>query len=204
MTQQDYTALVFVVDRSGSMQGIAKDMEGGINTLIQEQKKLPGTITVDYVRFDNVVEHVHEFAHPDNVHISIQPRNSTALYDAVGQTIDRFGANLRMLPETVRPSKVVFVIVTDGWENASKFHTAEGVKAKVQHQTDVYGWDFVYLGANQDAILVGEGLGISTGSSLTYNVANVGAMTQTMNSYVTGTRSLGSHSFSAADRQNNA
>lgn len=205
LTQQDYTALVFIVDRSGSMAGIARDMEGGISALIESQKALPGKLTVDYVRFDSYVEHVYEFANPDTVanYIKIEPRGSTALNDAVGHTIDRFGARLAQLPENLRPGKVIVAIVTDGWENASRLFTAEQVKVKVQHQTDVYGWDFLYLGANQDAVFVAEGLGISAGSALTYNTANVGAMAQTMDSYVTGTRSMGSYTFSAADRAAN-
>lgn len=204
MTKQDYTALVFVVDRSGSMWGIAEDMEGGISELLKKQRELPGKLTVDYVRFDTVVEQVYHLADPADVEIEISPRGSTALNDAVGQTIRSFGQVLAAMPEDERPSKVIFAIVTDGYENASREYTREAVKAMVKHQTDVYNWDFIYIGANQDAVEVGRTLGVKGGSALTFNPANVVAMTATMDSYVGATRSMGSYNFTDDDRLKNA
>lgn len=200
MTQQDYTALVFVVDRSGSMQSIAKDMEGGISALLESQKAVPGKLTVDYVRFDSIVEHVHEAADPADVVVEISPRGSTALYDAVGQTINRLGARFAALPEDERPGQVIFAIVTDGYENASREFSGAKIQEMVKHQTDEYGWNFMYLGANQDAVLTAQTLGIAAGGALTYNTANVRSMTQTMDSYVTQTRSGIAYNFTEADR----
>lgn len=200
LTKQDYTALVFVVDRSGSMWGIAEDMEGGISALLESQQELPGTLTVDFVRFDNVVETVYSFADPANVKIKVEPRGGTALYDAVGQTINRFGAELAALPEDERPENVIFSIVTDGYENASREFTGEKIQEMVKHQTDEYGWNFMYLGANQDAVFVAQTLGIAAGGALTYNTANVRGMTQTFDSYVTQTRSGLAAGFTEQDR----
>lgn len=203
MTQQDYTALVFVVDRSGSMSGIAGDMEGAISALLDSQKALPGKLTVDSVLFDNEVDFVHYWADPANVQIRINPRGSTALYDAIGFKVDQFGLALASMAPENRPSKVIFAIVTDGFENASVEHTADSVKRRITHQTEKYGWDFTYLGANQDAVLVAQTMGIAAGSALTWNTRNVTAATQTMDAYVTGTRTLGSYTYSAAERSAN-
>lgn len=204
MTQQDYTALAFVVDRSGSMTGIARDMEGGISALLTKQQELPGLLTVDYVRFDNQVEHVYKGVGPAGVQIRIAPRGSTALYDAIGTTIDALGKRFAEMPEDRRPGKVIVAIVTDGYENASYRFTREQIKEMIQHQTDVYNWDFMYIGANQDAVLVAETFGINAGSALTYNTNDIAMASATMDSYVTNTRSFGSYAFSAADRANNA
>lgn len=203
MTKKDYTALVFVVDRSGSMHGIAKDMEGGIQALIDSQKESPGTLTIDFVRFDNTIDYVHRFASPDDVKIKVEPRGGTALYDAIGSTITEFGTALAALSEDERPENVIFAIVTDGYENASREFRQESVKTLIETQTDEFSWKFVYLGANQDAVLVAGGLGIGAHSALTYNTKNVRGMTQTFDSYVTQTRAGGQSVFSNADREAN-
>ena len=200
MTKKDYTALVFVVDRSGSMWDIAQDMEGGISALLESQQKLPGKLTVDFVRFDGVVDRVYAMAKPEDVKVKIEPRGSTALLDAVGQTITQFGADLAALDEDERPEHVIFAIVTDGFENASREFTYDQIQEMVKHQTDKYGWNFMYLGANQDAVFVAQTIGIAAGGALTYNTANVRGMTQTMDSYVVGTRSGLVTTFTEADR----
>lgn len=231
MTQQDYTALVFVVDASGSMWGIAKDMEGAIEALLAKQKSLPGKLTVDIVYFDaprvrsstsfvyttgttfrqpqfvmdnSWYNEAFHLAHPDEVQVHIQPGGGTALYDALGMKIDSFGKALAELPEDERPSQVIFGIVTDGEENSSVAYNSETVKGLIQHQTDVYGWNFTYLGANQDAVLAAQRMGISAGSSLTWNTHNVAQAAATMDSYVTSTRTLGSYSYTEQDRADNA
>jgi uncharacterized protein YegL len=200
MTKQDYTALVFLVDASGSMWDIRKDMEGAIASLLNSQQEAPGKLTVDVVYFNTYSKTAYEFADPKNVVISINPGGGTALNDAIGMKIDSFGRQLAILPEAERPSQVIFAIVTDGEENSSRLFTASQVKAKVQHQADVYGWNFVYLGANQDAVFVAREFGIGAQSALTYNTANIGAMAQTFDSYVTTTRSMGTATFTDADR----
>lgn len=206
MTMKDYTALVLIVDRSGSMDEIATDMEGAIKTLLKEQiaaTPAGGKLTVDYVRFDDVVEHVATFADPATVDVTIQPRNMTALNDAVGTTIQKFGDALAGLDEDQRPDTVMVAIVTDGRENASKDYTGQRVREMVEHQTADYQWVFVYLGANQDAIKVAQGMGISAGSALTYDTKNVYAGTQSLSGYTTTLRTTGSAAFTDDDRDAN-
>jgi Mg-chelatase subunit ChlD len=203
MTKQDYTALVFVVDASGSMFDIVNDMEGAIKSLLETQQELPGKLTVDVVYFNTYSKNAYTLADPKNVVVRIQPGGGTALNDAVGLKIDSFGYTLAAMPEDERPSQVIFAIVTDGEENSSRMYSANQVKNKVKHQADVYGWNFLYLGANQDAVFVADGLGIPMTSALTWNVHDVATAGSTMNSYVTGTRSVGSYAFTDADRDAN-
>jgi uncharacterized protein YegL len=203
LTKQGYTALVFVVDNSGSMYGIHEDMEGAIKTLLEEQQKLPGTLTVDFVNFSSTVRRVYEAADPALVKVSIIPSGGTALHDAVGQTIAKVGARLAKTPEDERPEKVVFAIVTDGHENSSREYNAAGVKKAVEHQTTKYDWDFVYLGANQDAVFVAQTLGVRGSSALTWNSKNVAVAAASLGNYTTSTRSGVAYAFTEADREAN-
>ena len=238
MTKQGYTALVFVVDASGSMYPIAHDMEGAIEALLAKQKGLPGELTVDMVYFDapgfqpvsqpyytistNTVRgmvpgivnrpvkdwyhETHTLADPSDVQVHIEPGGGTALLDALGRKIVSFGQALSALPEDERPENVIFAIVTDGEENSSREYTWATVQKMIEHQTSKYGWNFTYLGANQDAISVGASLGIGAGSTLTWNTNNVHAATQTMDSYIATSRAYGAAaaSYTQADRDANA
>jgi hypothetical protein len=204
VTNADYTALLFIVDRSGSMASIASDMEGAIRTLLDEQRALPGKLTVDFVRFDDQVEYVTSMADPATIVIKISPRNMTALNDAIGTAFNKFGATLAAMPEDERPGKVIVAIVTDGMENASKDFTGPQVKALIEQQREVYSWDVLYLGANQDAVAVAQSMGIHADSALTYTTTNVGAMSESLRGYVTTSRTAGAAAFSAADRAANA
>lgn len=204
MTMQDYTALVFVVDNSGSMAGIARDMEGAIKGLLDAQRELPGKLTVDYVRFSgyNSYEHAYKGAEPDQVNIQIIPGGLTAMNDAIGRAVDSVGLRLASTPEYQRPDKVLFAIVTDGGENDSREHTYASVAQRVKRQSEVYNWEFVYLGANQDAVATAAKWGIGAQSALTYNTANTGAVMDSLNNYVTTTRSGLLAGFSQEDRDN--
>lgn len=201
MTNADYTALLLIVDRSGSMADIAEDMEGGIRTLLDEQAAQPGRLTVDFVRFDDKYEHVAKLADPAKVKVKISPRGSTALLDAVGRAVTEFGETLAAMPEEERPGTVLVAIVTDGLENASKEWTGAAVKALVEQQTADYSWTFTYLGANQDAISVAHHIGINPSAALTYGTADVAAMATSLSGYVTTTRSTGvAAAYSVEDR----
>lgn len=174
--KKDYTKIVFVVDRSGSMSSIAKDVIGGYNKFIADQKALKhGTCDISFYQFDNEYETVYENTPIDFVKVldenTFVPRGSTALLDAVGRTIKNVGKQLESLNESERPEKVLVVIITDGEENSSRNYTSEEVKKAVEHQTNVYKWQFTYIGANQDAWQVGANLGIARSASLSY-VAN--------------------------------
>lgn len=167
------TKIVFVVDRSGSMMSVASDMIGGFNRFIKTQKdNNVGECTVTFNQFDDIFENVYKNVLVEDVKDlddkTYVPRNMTALYDAVGRTIDEIGEELANLPEDQRPEKVLVVILTDGLENASNTFKKKDVQEKIKLQTETYKWEFVYIGANQDSWAVGESLGISGSNTISY------------------------------------
>ena len=169
MTRSDLTHLYVLLDRSGSMQSIKSDIEGGFAAFVAEQRKAPGECLASLSQFDDVYEVVYAdrplAAVPP---LDLQPRNMTALHDAMGRLITDAGAKLDALPEDQRPGTVIVAIMTDGLENASKEWHAPAIKALVELQTTQYSWEFLYMGADQDAVEVGVGLGISAANSITY------------------------------------
>lgn len=153
MTKADYTHLALIVDRSGSMASMASEAQNGINKLIKEQAEVPGDITVSLYQFDNEYEKVFgPINAKDAPQYVLNPRWSTALLDATHRAIVETGEFLSAKPESQRPSKVVFVVVTDGYENASREVNREKVKNLITQQTEKYNWEFIYLGANLDAV----------------------------------------------------
>lgn len=163
--RENSTEMVFVLDRSGSMSGLAADTIGGFNELIEKQKKIEGDAYVTTVLFDHEYEVLHDHVALEEVAPLTDKeyfaRGSTALLDAVGRTIDSVGARLAAAPEEERPEHVVFVITTDGRENSSREYTAKQVREMVEHQQQKYSWQFVFLGANMDAVSEARNLGIS-------------------------------------------
>lgn len=161
MTDKTKTALALVMDRSGSMSGIAGDMEVAIGKLLRDQD-IPGmSCDVSLYRFDDEYEVVFENRPIKDVPpIKLEPRNSTALYDALGRTIDRLGRHLASLPESSRPGAVVIIVITDGMENASKEYTQDRVRKMIQTQERDYAWRFVYLGSEAAGVLEGAQLGM--------------------------------------------
>lgn len=163
--RENSTEMVFVLDRSGSMSGLAADTIGGFNELIEKQKKIEGDAYVTTVLFDHEYEVLHDHVALGEVAPLTDKeyfaRGSTALLDAVGRTIDSVGARLAAAPEEERPEHVVFVITTDGKENSSREYTAKQVREMVEHQQQKYSWQFVFLGANMDAVSEARNLGIS-------------------------------------------
>lgn len=202
MTDSNYTAIAVVVDRSGSMASIQLEAENGLNEFIAEQKKQDGKATLRLDQFDNVFETVFPTQDIQNVpRYHLQPRGMTALNDGIGKTVTEFGAELAALPEDERPGNVVVVVVTDGGENSSREFTTERVKELVKEQEDKYGWTFIFLAANMDAIAVGGGYGVAAGNSLTYDVNNIGATYALASSKVSGLRSTGNFdTFTDAER----
>ncbi len=163
--RENLTEMVFVLDRSGSMSGLAADTIGGFNELIEKQKKIEGDAYVTTVLFDHEYEVLHDHVALEEVAPLTDKeyfaRGSTALLDAVGRTIDAVGARLAAAPEEERPAHVVFVITTDGMENSSREYTAKRVRGMIEHQQQKYSWQFVFLGANMDAVSEARNLGIS-------------------------------------------
>ncbi len=176
--KQDYTDITIVLDRSGSMSSIKNDMEGGLNQLIEQQKGFTDRdVRFSLVQFDNVAEKVFTELPVGLVgNITIKPRGSTALLDALGKVINDTGDRLAGKAESERPAKTMVVVITDGQENASKEYTNNTINDLVKRQRDQWSWDFVYLGANQDAFAVAGNLGFARGTSMTYNATPAGAM----------------------------
>lgn len=175
------TYIIFVIDRSGSMESIRNDMIGGFNSFIKSQQEANiGECRVFAYKFDTAYEPMFEDLDLNFVPVltreSYVPRGGTALYDSLGRVIDNIGQRLSNMSESERPAKVLVVTITDGAHNSNLLDngpqfTAEEVKEKVKHQTEVYSWDFAYIGANQDAWAVGNSMGYSQGTTLNY-VAN--------------------------------
>lgn len=173
MTDPNYTAILIVLDRSGSMEGRAHEMAQATQHLIDTQSAQPGMLTVDIVTFDNVIEHTHAFAQPKDVEVVLEPRGATALYDAIGLSFAGFGSALAALPEHARPRTVLATIVTDGFENSSQEYDAAAVKRIIQRQRDEYDWDVSFLGANQDAVLAAGRIGIDAKDALTFDMGSI-------------------------------
>lgn len=172
------TEIVFLLDRSGSMSHLTDDTIGGFNSFIEKQKSESGEAKLTTVLFDDKYELVHngepiENVKPLNKDVYF-PRGTTALYDAVGKAINDVGRRLAATPEGDRPSKVIVVITTDGHENASREFTAYQVKSMIEHQTEKYSWEFIFLGANIDSAKAGANIGIKADRSFDYTASAKG------------------------------
>jgi Mg-chelatase subunit ChlD len=169
------TLLVLIVDRSGSMESIRQDMEGGIKTLLAEQAKEQGRCLVTLVQFDDRYEMLAEGAPvAELLPYRLVPRGTTALLDAIGRTISHVRAGVEALGPAERPGHIIVAVITDGLENASKewshLQVMDSVKARVAE-----GWHFTFLGADQDAIQEGGRMGVAADSSLTFSGSSDGA-----------------------------
>lgn len=167
--RQDFTDITMVIDRSGSMESIKAEAEGGINSFIEEQKKQPGEAVFSLCQFDTEYEFVHKgIPIKDVPRFHLVPRGWTALLDAVGRSIAETGERLSKMEESQRPGLVVFVIVTDGAENSSKEFTKQKIKEMIETQQNQWKWQFTFLGANQDAFAEAGALGIKTSGIANY------------------------------------
>lgn len=176
--KKDLTELVFILDRSGSMSGMEADTIGGFNSLIEKQKQEKGDAVVSTVLFDNRVEVLHDRAELKN----IQPmtgkeyyvRGSTALLDAVGSAVQHIRHVHDMLGQDNVPEHTMFVITTDGMENSSHEYTADGVKRMIEERKEKDNWEFLFLGANIDAVKTAGSIGISADRAVNYHSDSVG------------------------------
>jgi len=166
------TELVFILDRSGSMSGLESDTIGGYNAMLEKQKQEPGEAIITTVLFDDSYKLLH-----DRIHINgILPitdkeyfvRGTTALLDAVGKTINKIVNVQRHTLESEKAEHVMFVITTDGMENASKEFDYEKIRTMIEHQKEKYGWEFIFLGANIDAISQAARFGIDKNRATNY------------------------------------
>lgn len=176
--KKNLTELVFILDRSGSMQGLETDTIGGFNSMLKKQKKEPGEALVSTVLFDDRVEVLHDRVRADRVKPitdrEYYVRGCTALLDAVGGAIHHIG-NIHKYarPEDV-PEHTLFIITTDGMENASHCYSARQVRQMIWRQKKKYGWEFLFLGANIDAVETAGHLGIDADRAVNYHCDSEG------------------------------
>ncbi len=159
----DLTDITLVVDRSGSMQDIRSDAEGGLNAFIERQAKEPGEAKLTLVQFDTEYEFLHRGIPIAQVpRYELVPRGGTALLDAVGRAINETGERLGKMAEEDRPGLVVFVVLTDGQENSSQEFSKSRIKEMIVHQQEKYNWHFTFLGADHDAFAEAHAMGIAS------------------------------------------
>ena len=185
--KQNVTELVFLLDRSGSMSGLETDTIGGYNAMLEKQKKEEGEANVTTVLFDDQVEILHQRVSILEISKMTEKeyyvRGCTSLLDAIGQTIHYMGNVQKYAKEGDKAEKVLFVITTDGYENSSKEYTYEKIKKMIERQKDRYRWEFIFLGANMDAVETAKQFGIdedyatnyvadSKGTELNYQAMN--------------------------------
>jgi uncharacterized protein YegL len=176
--RKNLTELVMILDRSGSMCGLEADTIGGYNSMLAKQRALEGEVLVSTVLFDDKIDVIHDRMPLDRVPQMTDKeyyvRGCTALLDAVGGAIHHIANVHKYAREEDRPEKTIFVITTDGMENASRIYTYEKVRRMVEKEKEKYGWEFLFLGANMDAIEVASRFGIGADRAVTYEADHVG------------------------------
>ncbi len=169
--KKDYCEIIMVLDESGSMGSCKSDTIGGVNEFLKNQKRIRGEVNVTLVKFSDYYHVINDAAPLDQIayldECNYTPSNTTALLDAVGKTINNTGKRLAGMPEENRPEKVIFVIITDGLENASKEFSRKEIFDMVSHQKQKYSWEFIFLGADIDAW--GEEIGVSLNVNIQKN-----------------------------------
>lgn len=199
--KQGLTDITIILDRSGSMQHIAGDTIGGVNKFIQDQRSVPGEALLTLCLFDHEYDRIITAIPVRDVKLldatSYVPRGNTCLFGAIGASVLFTGERLRALPESERPEHVIVLIVTDGQENSShqhewsRLHTQDSVRAAIELQSNIYKWQFVYIGANQNAIVNAVKMGIHPKFAMNYsdNAAGTSALYASSSSNVRGMRS---------------
>jgi uncharacterized protein YegL len=203
--KENRTRIAIVLDRSGSMASVRESTVTGFNEFIRKQREVGGDVSVKLIQFDDQYEVVFDKSLGDVPELNqsnFVPRGGTALYDAQGKTIISIGEELAAMSEDERPSKVIIMTLTDGQENSSREYTLAMVSAVIKEQREKYNWDFVFLGANQDAVKTAGMMNIPRNSAMTYS-SNPTAMRASMamaSNYVNLSRTCGAASFSEQDR----
>ena len=171
--RKNLTEIVFILDRSGSMSGLEADSIGGFNSMIEKQKKAEGEALISTVLFDNTSEVIHDRVSVQNIKPMTDEdytvRGCTALLDAIGGAIHHIGNVHKYARDEDVPEHTMFVITTDGMENASHHYDSEKVKKMIERQKEKYGWEFLFLGANIDAVETARHFGISEDRAVNYH-----------------------------------
>ena len=177
-THNSITEMVFILDRSGSMGGLEKDTIGGFNSLIEKQKKQNGKCYVSTVLFDHEIQVVHDRVElADIKHMTEEDyfvRGCTALIDAIGGAIHHIKNIHKYARKEDVPEHTMFVIITDGYENASKKYSSDQVKKMIEHEKEKYGWEFLFIGANIDAVETAKHFGINEDRAVNYHADELG------------------------------
>lgn len=162
--RKNFTEIVFILDRSGSMSGFESDTVGGFNSMIKKQKAEKGGAYVSTVLFDNCSEVIHDRVPIEEIEPmterDYQVRGCTALLDAVGSAIHHIGNVHKYARAEDVPEHTIFIITTDGLENASQSYDSKKVRSMIERQREKYGWEFIFLAANIDSVETAEGIGI--------------------------------------------
>jgi len=198
------TFITMVLDRSGSMGIIKSSTIEGVNSFIAKQREVEGECKFTLWQFDDLhektffAEDIKKVPYLDDT--TFVPRGWTALHDAICLAVDETGLYLDGLSAEEKPDAVLFVIVTDGFENASKEFNSDAVKQRIQHQTEKYSWDFSYLGANQDAVVTGAKMGFAMNKSMTFAANRTGstAAFDSVTDYHTKLRNMDSNQYLGA------
>jgi len=188
--KKNYTHIAIILDKSGSMGSCVNDTIGGFNQFLKTQKEVKGVATITLVQFNDNYDITMDMAPLSGAEdLTIKnyiPSGCTALLDAIGRTINRVEGQIEDKPKKSRPEKVIFVIITDGEENRSKEFKREQIMEMINNHRNEQKWEFVFIGANQDSIQAGEGMGIRAGSTLDYAADSKG----TRNMYCCLTKSM--------------
>ena len=178
--KKDFTEIVFILDRSGSMSGLESDTIGGYNSMLNKQKQEPGEAVITTVLFDDKYELLHDRINLKGVVPITEKeyfvRGSTALLDAVGLTINKIGNVQKHTLEEERAQRVLMIITTDGMENSSIKFSYKKIQKMIENQKSKYGWEFIFLGANIDAIATAKRFGIDKEYATNYNADSKGTM----------------------------
>jgi uncharacterized protein YegL len=204
MTDKNYTEVIAIIDRSGSMEPLRSDTIGGFNSFIEEQKKAEGRASITLVQFDDKYQIDYGGIDVNDVkpldETTYVPRGGTALFDAVGRTVNAVGARLAKMEEDKRPGQVIILVITDGFENSSREFQTDKVQEMVKHQTEKYSWKFVYLGGGdlESQKAQGMSLGFSGANVYSYNTNKTGDVYKNLSRGVARSRKAVSDGFAVA------
>jgi len=211
--KKNYTHISVCLDKSGSMGCLVNDTIGGFNRFLKTQREVEGEVTLTLVKFNGNYDPIFDMvALTNDVELNsynYSPEGSTALLDAIGRTINNVESKISEMAEEARPEKVIFVIITDGEENASREFNREQIMQMINNHREEQKWEFVFIGANQDAIQAGSNIGVRAGYSLTYDASAAGtqmmycSLTDSMTNYRKRSvdASLSADFFDAQDTQ---